>query len=74
MFLHAPPMARVSPTSSSWISTTSVKFKLDENLGRSVLALCEADAHETSSVHLEGLDGAPDERVFSVCLPEERDW
>ena len=49
-----------------------MKFKLDENLGRSVLALCEADGHETSSVHREGLDGAPDERVFSVCLSEER--
>ena len=49
-----------------------MKFKLDENLGRSVLALCEADGHETSSVHLAGLDTSPDERVFSVCLSEER--
>ena len=65
-------MARASPTSSLWISTTSREVQARRKLGRSVLALFEADGHETSSVHLQRLDRAPDERVFSVCLSEER--
>ena len=49
-----------------------MRFKLDENLGRSALAAFEAAGHDVSSIHLQALDGAPDERVFTVCRNEGR--
>ncbi len=49
-----------------------MRFKLDENLGRSALAAFEAAGHDVSSIHLQALDGAPDEQVFTVCCEEGR--
>jgi hypothetical protein len=49
-----------------------MRFKLDENLGTSALAVFRAAGHDVSSVHLQALDGAPDEQVFTVCHNEGR--
>ena len=49
-----------------------MKFKLDENLGRSALAAFEAAGQDVSSIHLQSLDGAPDDQVFDVCRAEGR--
>jgi predicted nuclease of predicted toxin-antitoxin system len=49
-----------------------MKFKLDENLGHGTLAAFEAAGHDVSSIHLQSLDGAPDDQVFEVCRTEGR--
>ena len=49
-----------------------MRFKLDENVGRSVIAAFEAEGHDTSSVHRQRLDGAPDDQLFLVCRSEGR--
>ena len=41
-----------------------MKFKLDENLGRSALAALAAAGHDVSSIHLQMLDGASDDRTL----------
>lgn len=49
-----------------------MRFKLDENLGRSALAAFQSAGHDVSSIHLQALDGAPDGQVFAVCRDEGR--
>jgi predicted nuclease of predicted toxin-antitoxin system len=49
-----------------------VKFKLDENLGQSVVTAFETKGHDVSSVHLQGMEGANDKTVFEVCAAEAR--
>ncbi len=49
-----------------------MNFKLDENLGRSVIAAFEAEGHEVSSIHLQKMEGANDRKVFEVCSAEAR--
>jgi predicted nuclease of predicted toxin-antitoxin system len=49
-----------------------VKFKLDENLGRTAFLAFEAAGHDVSTVHLQRMSGAPDNTVFAVCRDEGR--
>jgi predicted nuclease of predicted toxin-antitoxin system len=49
-----------------------VKFKLDENLGRSALEVLIQAGHDTDNVLQEGLSGTYDENLFRVCQAEER--
>jgi predicted nuclease of predicted toxin-antitoxin system len=49
-----------------------VKFKLDENIGRRGLELLKASGHDVMTVRDQGLEGATDERLFEVCVMEER--
>jgi predicted nuclease of predicted toxin-antitoxin system len=49
-----------------------VRFKLDENLGRSVIARMSSAGHDVSSVDLERLHGSSDRRLFEVCRSEAR--
>jgi predicted nuclease of predicted toxin-antitoxin system len=49
-----------------------VKFKLDENLGITALRSFETAGHDTSTVHLQNLAGAPDEHVLRICTAEQR--
>lgn len=49
-----------------------MRFKLDENLGRTAFAAFVAAGHDVSSIHLQALDGAPDEQVYRVCRDEDR--
>ena len=41
-----------------------MRFKLDENLGRRAFDAFIAAGHDVSTVHLQQLDGAPDDEVF----------
>jgi predicted nuclease of predicted toxin-antitoxin system len=49
-----------------------VRLKLDENLGRSALAECLVAGHDTSTIHLQNMGGAPDSTVHEVCKAEMR--
>lgn len=49
-----------------------MKFKLDENLSPSLLALFSTAGHDAHSVVQEALGGQPDERVIDVCRHEGR--
>ncbi len=49
-----------------------MKFKLDENLGRSAVTAFETKGHDVSSIHLQGMEGANDKTVFEVCAFEDR--
>lgn len=49
-----------------------MRFKLDENLGRSIAELFRAAGHDVVTVRDQALRGAPDERVFAVSVREGR--
>jgi predicted nuclease of predicted toxin-antitoxin system len=49
-----------------------VKFKLDENIGHRGLELLQSAGHDVMTVREQGLGGAPDERIFTVCAGEAR--
>ena len=49
-----------------------MKFKLDENLSPSLLAMFASAGHDAHSVVQQALGGAPDERVIDVCRREDR--
>ena len=49
-----------------------MKFKLDECLDVRLATLFSDAGHDVQTVYQEKLSGAPDERVYSVCLQEER--
>jgi predicted nuclease of predicted toxin-antitoxin system len=49
-----------------------VKFKLDENLGRSALEFLIQAGHDVDNVLQERLSGTDDENLFRVCQTEER--
>jgi predicted nuclease of predicted toxin-antitoxin system len=49
-----------------------MRFKLDENLGRSALVAFTSAGHDVSTVHLQQLDGAPDDKIFAVYREESR--
>jgi predicted nuclease of predicted toxin-antitoxin system len=49
-----------------------MKFKLDECLDVRLATLFSDAGHDVQTVYQEKLSGASDERVYSVCLQEER--
>ena len=49
-----------------------MKFKLDECLDVRLATLFSDAGHDVQAVYQEKLSGVPDERVYSVCLQEER--
>jgi predicted nuclease of predicted toxin-antitoxin system len=49
-----------------------VKFKLDDKLSPSLLAMFAATGHDAHSVVQQSLGGQPDERVIDVCRREGR--
>lgn len=49
-----------------------MKFKLDENLGRSALDLLILAGHDADNVLQEGLSGTDDESLFRTCQAEGR--
>jgi predicted nuclease of predicted toxin-antitoxin system len=49
-----------------------MKFKIDENLPAEIVDLLVAAGHDAVSVWQQGLSGATDTEVASVCLAEGR--
>ena len=49
-----------------------MKFKFDECLDVRLATLFSDAGHDIQTVYQEKLSGAPDERIYSVCLQEER--
>ena len=49
-----------------------MRFKLDENLSRSVAELFHSTGHDAMTVREQGLQAAPDDRVFDVAAREGR--
>jgi Domain of unknown function (DUF5615) len=49
-----------------------VRFKLDENLSRSVAELFRGAGHDVTTVREQQLHGAPDEEVFDASVRENR--
>jgi predicted nuclease of predicted toxin-antitoxin system len=47
-----------------------MKFKLDENLSQSVAGLFRSAGYDTMTAREQGLQSAPDERVFDVAVRE----
>lgn len=48
------------------------KIKLDENFPPAFLSLFQSDLIDASSVHLQNMSGADDNRVFNICCEENR--
>jgi predicted nuclease of predicted toxin-antitoxin system len=49
-----------------------MRFKLDENLSRSVAELFRSAGHDAMTVREQGLHAAPDDWVFEVAVREGR--
>lgn len=49
-----------------------MKFKLDENLGRSIQKVLEEGGHDARTVWEENLQGAPDPDIFAAAKREKR--
>ena len=49
-----------------------MKFKLDENLGASLVILFKKHAHDVETVFDENLSGASDEKIYKTCCAEGR--
>jgi predicted nuclease of predicted toxin-antitoxin system len=49
-----------------------VRYELDENSSSSVAELFRAAGHDVTTVREQQLQGAPDEKVFSVSVREPR--
>jgi len=49
-----------------------MRFKLDENLPVEVAELLAGAGHDAHTVNQEGLCGAPDATISSICRSEER--
>ncbi len=48
-----------------------MKFKLDENFGIRTQNLLRRAGHEVDTVRDEGLQGAPDDRLYDICCSEQ---
>jgi predicted nuclease of predicted toxin-antitoxin system len=51
-----------------------MRFKLDENLGRSVAALFRGAGQDVTTVRDEQLQGAPDEEMFDARFEKDGPW
>jgi predicted nuclease of predicted toxin-antitoxin system len=49
-----------------------MKFKIDQNLPLEFEEILAGCGHDAISVHRQGMNGAPDEKVVEVCLAEDR--
>ena len=49
-----------------------MKFKLDENLGRSAFDILQGNAHDVQTVRGQGLSTATDREVIAACQSERR--
>lgn len=49
-----------------------MKFKLDENLGKSATKLLQKAGHNVETVPGENLGGSPDDVIFAACKKEKR--
>ncbi|WP_420634450.1 DUF5615 family PIN-like protein [Candidatus Palauibacter sp.] len=49
-----------------------MKYKLDENLPRDLVALFRDSGHDAVTVLDQGLSGASDFRLASICVSEDR--
>ncbi|WP_419933565.1 DUF5615 family PIN-like protein [Candidatus Palauibacter sp.] len=49
-----------------------MKYKLDENLPRDLAALFRDSGHDAVTVLDQGLSGASDSRLASICVSEDR--
>ena len=49
-----------------------MKFKLDENLGKSVKQIFIDFGHEVDTVYDESLEGSSDEKIYDICKKEAR--
>jgi len=45
-----------------------MKFKIDENLGKSAAKFLIAAGHDVDTVFDENLSGAPDDKIFTACI------
>ena len=49
-----------------------MRFKLDENLGRTAAEVLQSEGHDVHTVRGQGLAGATDREVIRVCQAEHR--
>ena len=49
-----------------------MKFKIDQNLPLEFEEILAGCGHDAISVHRQGMNGAPDEKVVKVCFTEDR--
>ena len=49
-----------------------MKFKIDENLGKSAAKFLIAAGHDVDTVFDENLSGAPDDKIFTACIKQKR--
>ena len=49
-----------------------MKFKVDENMPAEVASVLARAGYDAATVPMQGLSGAPDDRILAVCQTEER--
>jgi predicted nuclease of predicted toxin-antitoxin system len=49
-----------------------VRFKVDENIGMSDADLLRESGHDVRTVQDQALSGASDDRIYDVCVAEDR--
>ncbi|MDI9432946.1 MAG: DUF5615 family PIN-like protein [Sedimentisphaerales bacterium] len=49
-----------------------MRFKLDENLGRTAAEVLQSEGHDVHTVREQSLSGAPDQDVIRACQAEQR--
>ena len=49
-----------------------MNFKLDENFGIRTLQVFEQFGHNVHTTAYEGLQGAPDQKIYEICCQEDR--
>jgi predicted nuclease of predicted toxin-antitoxin system len=49
-----------------------VRIKVDENIGTSGVSLLRESGHDVATVREQELGGSADDRIFQVCIAEER--
>ncbi len=49
-----------------------IKFKIDENFGKSIQEIFLKEGYDVHTIYGEGLQGADDNKIYNICCKEQR--